>query len=108
MLSGMGELEHRAVVATANYLARAGFTDVELADAELVEPGFALTAADGGERVAVVVTVTERTGGFARFEGFAVPPGFDRIDAVSLLPLGADRALLRHHRALFRRRAESG
>ncbi len=103
MLSGMDDMEQKGVAAAASYLERAGFSDIEPCGPDMVAAGFDLTAVDGGERVAVTVTVSLRHGEFGEPRSIALPDGFDRVDAMGVLVITPDRALLRHHRGVASR-----
>jgi Holliday junction resolvase-like predicted endonuclease len=109
MPAGTDTLHDRAIEAARAYLRRAGFTEIE--DAEADAP-FALVARDGGSVVFVLVK-TRRSGtpieipapsaaAMRRYRKYAAPWAgqFDqmRVDVIGLRVLGADRALLRHNR----------
>lgn len=96
----MDNLVQKGIIAAAAYLERAGFGDVEQCGPDMVVAGFDLTAVDGDERVAVTVTVSLEPREFRESRGVPVPKGFDRADAIDLLVIAPDRALLRHRRSV--------
>lgn len=99
----MDEMEQTGLAAAAAYLERVGFVDVEPCCEDLAQAGYALTAVDGREKVVVSVTVSLRPGESGEPKDVVLPDGFDRVDAVDVMVLAPDRALLRHHRGLVGR-----
>lgn len=100
MLPCMDEMGQKGISAAAAYLERAGFRNIEPCDPALVAAGFELTAVDGDERVAVTVTVSLEPGEFGEPKGVPLPEDFDRADAIDLLAIAPDRAVLRHRRGV--------
>lgn len=100
----MADYSERGMDAARGYLNRAGMA----VDGDV--PGHMLLAAtDGDERVLVAVLVLPQGGMPSAAEESAEGcrvlraarerhPGFGRFDAVWMLVIGPDRALLRHHR----------
>lgn len=96
MLVGVDDLEHRAIDAAAAYLERAGFEGVEKVGPDCPY----IAAVDNGERVAVMVSVSRAVDDSSLTEPDYLPDGFSRLDAIRILVISEDRALLRHHRGV--------
>lgn len=90
-------LVERGIGAAAEYLRRLGWTNVTVA--ELGTPP-RITGDDAGDAVTVYVEVSDRPTSSCGSVQHQPDPGTSRTDVISILVIGENRALLRHHRAI--------